>query len=76
MSTTNATETTTNRFDVRSPDGTPLAVWVDGEAPALVLVHAAPSDHSTFDPLVHERGATSPPSPWTEAPTDRSQISS
>jgi pimeloyl-ACP methyl ester carboxylesterase len=42
------------RFDVRSPDGTPLAVWVDGEGPPLVLVHGAMSDHSTYDPLVHE----------------------
>jgi pimeloyl-ACP methyl ester carboxylesterase len=40
------------RFDVRSPDGTPLAVWVDGRGPALVLVHGAPSEHATFDPLV------------------------
>jgi pimeloyl-ACP methyl ester carboxylesterase len=51
MSTTNTTETT-NRFDVGSPDGTPLAVWVDGDGPALVLVHGCPSEHSTFDPLV------------------------
>jgi len=51
---------TTDRFDVESADGTRLAVWVDGDGPALVLVHGAPSDHTTFDPLVHElrRGLT------------------
>lgn len=54
MATTDATETATDRFDVRSPDGTPLAVWVAGEGPALVLVHGSPSDHTTFDPLVAE----------------------
>jgi pimeloyl-ACP methyl ester carboxylesterase len=43
---------TTTRFDVRSPDGTSLAVWADGSGPALVLVHGAPSDHGTFEPLV------------------------
>ena len=41
-------------FNVRSPDGTALAVWVEGEGPALVLVHGSPSEHATFDPLVHE----------------------
>jgi pimeloyl-ACP methyl ester carboxylesterase len=54
MSITNATETATNRFDVQSADGTPLAVWVHGDGLALVLVHGSPSDHSTFDPLVQE----------------------
>lgn len=48
------TETTTTRFDVESPDGTPLAVWVVGEGPALVLVHGAPGEHTVFDPLVQE----------------------
>lgn len=42
------------RLDVRSPDGTSLAVWVAGHGPALVLVHGSPSDHTTFDPLVQE----------------------
>ncbi len=54
MSDTRMTEPTATRFDVRSRDGTPLAVWVDGDGPAIVLVHGAPSDHTTFDPLVHE----------------------
>jgi pimeloyl-ACP methyl ester carboxylesterase len=42
------------RLDVQSPDGTSLAVWIDGEGPALVLVHGSPSEHSTFDPLVQQ----------------------
>jgi pimeloyl-ACP methyl ester carboxylesterase len=54
VSHTSTTEATTTRFDVRSCDGTPLAVWVDGDGPGLVLVHGAPSEHSTFDPLVAE----------------------
>jgi hypothetical protein len=32
-----ATEVGTRRFDVRSADGAPLAVWVAGEGPPLVL---------------------------------------
>jgi pimeloyl-ACP methyl ester carboxylesterase len=46
--------TTPRRFDVSSPDGTNLVVWVDGMGPALMLVHGSPSDHATFDPLVAE----------------------
>jgi pimeloyl-ACP methyl ester carboxylesterase len=49
-----ATEVGTNRFDVRSADGTPLAVWVDGHGPPLVLVHGSLTDHTTFAPLVAE----------------------
>jgi pimeloyl-ACP methyl ester carboxylesterase len=53
-----ATEVGTRRFDVRSADGTPLAVWADGEGPPLVLVHGSMCDHTAFDPLVAElRGA-------------------
>ena len=52
MSGRDTAETTGSPFAVRSPDGTRLAVWVDGAGPALVLVHGSPSDHSTFDPLV------------------------
>ena len=48
MNTTSTTEPTASRLDVRSPDGTALAVSVDGDGPALVLVHGAPSDHTTF----------------------------
>lgn len=49
-----ATEVVTRRFDIRSADGTPLAVWVDGEGPPLVLVHGSMCDHTAFDPLVAE----------------------
>jgi len=42
------------RFDVRSADGTTLAVWVEGEGPPLVMVHGALSDHTRFAPLVDE----------------------
>ena len=54
MSDASATGATTRRFDVFSADGAPLAVWVDGEGPALVLVHGSPSEHTTFDSLVQE----------------------
>jgi pimeloyl-ACP methyl ester carboxylesterase len=45
-------DTTASRFDVRSADGTMLAVWVDGRGPALVMVHGSIADHTTFDPFV------------------------
>lgn len=40
------------RFDVQSADGTPLAVWVDGGGPPLVMVHGSIADHTTFYPFV------------------------
>lgn len=43
-----------HRFDVRSADGTPLAVWADGQGPSLVLVHGSMCDHTASDPLVAE----------------------
>jgi pimeloyl-ACP methyl ester carboxylesterase len=43
-----------NRFGVRSADGIPLAVWVEGQGPSLVLVHGSLIDHTTFGPLVAE----------------------
>lgn len=54
MSRGSAAEVGTDRFSVRSCDGTPLAVWADGAGPPLVLVHGSLSDHTTFEPLVHE----------------------
>jgi hypothetical protein len=39
---------------VRSADGTPLAVWVDGHGPPLVLVHGALQDHSASATFVAE----------------------
>ena len=41
-----------SRFDVCSADGTSIAVWVDGEGPALVMVHGSIADHTTLDPFV------------------------
>jgi pimeloyl-ACP methyl ester carboxylesterase len=49
-----AAEAGTERFHVRSADGTSLAVWVDGDGPALVLAHGSMCDHSVFDQLVAE----------------------
>ncbi|HEU4841942.1 MAG TPA: alpha/beta hydrolase [Ilumatobacteraceae bacterium] len=48
------------RLDVWSSDGTPLAVWVEGQGPPLVLVHGSFRDHTTFEPLLAElrTGAT------------------
>lgn len=42
------------RFDVRSADGTPIAVWTVGEGPALVLVHGSIQDHTISGALVGE----------------------
>ena len=52
MRTIKATELTTDRFEVHSADGTPIAVWVEGRGPALVMVHGSIADHTTFDPFV------------------------
>ena len=41
-----------DRFDIRSVDGTSIAVWVEGEGPALVMVHGSIADHTTFEPFV------------------------
>lgn len=40
------------RVDIAAADGTPIAVWVAGTGPALVLVHGSIADHTTFDPFV------------------------
>lgn len=54
MSAGPAAEVRTDRFGVRSPDGTPIAVWADGNGPPLMLVHGSLTDHTTFDPLVDQ----------------------
>jgi pimeloyl-ACP methyl ester carboxylesterase len=54
MSPGNTTAGDTRRFHVQSADGTPLAVFVDGEGPALVLVHGSLCDHTRWDPVVAE----------------------
>ncbi|WP_219090716.1 alpha/beta fold hydrolase [Streptomyces sp. JJ38] len=47
------------RFDVRAPDGTAIAVWAEGEGPALVLVHGSLQDHTISQALLAElRGDT------------------
>jgi pimeloyl-ACP methyl ester carboxylesterase len=35
-------------FEVHSPDGTPLRVWVGGDGPAIVLVHGSFTDHTAW----------------------------
>ena len=50
------TDAGTRRFEVRSADGTRLAVWAGGQGPPLVLVHGSLCDHTHFDPLVAELG--------------------
>ncbi|WP_431681316.1 alpha/beta fold hydrolase [Kitasatospora sp. KL5] len=48
------TTTAIERFEVRSPDGTVLAVWAEGEGPALVMVHGSLQDHTVSAALVAE----------------------
>lgn len=47
---------TGTRFDVRATDGTPIAVWVEGQGPPLVLVHGSIQDHTVSASLVAELG--------------------
>lgn len=54
MSSERAGHLDTERFDVRSPDGTPIAVWVEGGGSPLVLVHGAMNDHTTDEPFIHQ----------------------
>jgi pimeloyl-ACP methyl ester carboxylesterase len=59
MSATSA-ERKVSRLDVRSADGTRLAVWVEGQGPPLVLVHGSLQDHTASGGFVEElrRAAT------------------
>lgn len=41
-------------FRVRSSDGTPLVVWVDGNGPPIVLVHGSFGDHTAWTAPVTE----------------------
>jgi pimeloyl-ACP methyl ester carboxylesterase len=52
MTHASVTDVTATRLDVRSADGTSIAVWVDGAGPALVMVHGSIADHTTFDPFI------------------------
>ena len=47
-----ATRPPAGQFDVRSVDGTSLAVWIEGNGPPLVLVHGSIADHTTFEPFI------------------------
>lgn len=46
------------RLDVRSTDGTSIAVWAAGDGPPLVMVHGALSDHTTDRPFIEELRGT------------------
>lgn len=47
MNPTTSTTADVDRFDVRSRDGTSIAVWAEGEGPPLVMVHGVLNDHTT-----------------------------
>lgn len=49
-----AVDTQESRFDVRSADGTSLAVWADGDGPPLVLAHGSFQDHTASAAFVAE----------------------
>ena len=46
--------TTEQRFEVTSPDGTVIAVWVDGHGPPIVLVHGSLQDHTISRAFVEQ----------------------
>ena len=37
---------------VVATDGTPIALWIAGSGPALLMIHGSIADHTTFDPFV------------------------
>ena len=45
---------TASRWDLQGDGGRQLAVWVDGEGPALVLVHGSMCDHTALEGLAAE----------------------
>ncbi len=47
-------EANAERLDVRSSDGTSIAVFVEGNGPPLVMVHGGISDHRRLEPLMEE----------------------
>lgn len=47
-------DATTASLDVRSADGTRIAVWPEGDGPALVMVHGSLQDHTVSAALVGE----------------------
>jgi pimeloyl-ACP methyl ester carboxylesterase len=40
------------RVDLKSADGTPIAVWREGQGAPLVLIHGSLRDHTVFEPLI------------------------
>ena len=52
MNRAGISDLTTSRFEVRSLDGTHLAVFVAGQGPPLVMVHGSIADHMTLDGFV------------------------
>jgi pimeloyl-ACP methyl ester carboxylesterase len=45
---------TGERLNLSSVDGTPIAVWVEGEGPPLVMVHGSLQDHTASRALIDE----------------------
>ena len=54
MSREGAGDVVADRFDAQAPDGTTIAIWVEGEGPAMVLAHGSLQDHVIAAALVAE----------------------